>query len=230
VATSYNGWPASPIPSQIDVDPTFTAGGVTFPGGVKAGPVATVFADLLTHWNRCVETLVQGWNWGYEFRPVRGNPSELSNHSSASAVDVMAPLHPQGVSGTYSPRQVLTIRRILDRYDGAIAWGGDFYGTVDEMHLEVDAGPEELDELARRLVREQSNPIIPEALDMPLSRDDITAVADEVMHRLTSDRLLAMLVVDSSSGSESRVDVSITRALQSAQTQSARAAYRAGHP
>jgi hypothetical protein len=65
---------------------------------------------------------------------------------------------------------------------------------------------------------------------MPLSRDDITAVADEVMHRLTSDRLLAMLVVDSSSGSESRVDVSITRALQSAQTQSARAAYRAGHP
>ena len=218
---AYNGWPASPDPAAIGVDRHFTAGGVTFPGGVVAGPVAAVFRDLAEQYTALIEPLVQGWCWGYEYRTVRGNPSRMSCHAAGTALDLNAPIHPQGVAGTFSDLQTSALSHILLRYDGLVTWGGDFYGRVDEMHWEITGGPEDISELANRLEGSNGaqNPI--EETDVALSAEDIEAVAQAVMQHLQTDPICQMEVY-SSSGLAHAEKATITRVLQSAQVQSAR--------
>jgi D-alanyl-D-alanine carboxypeptidase len=140
--TSYNGWPASPDKAAINIQPFGDAYGCPFPGGVKGGDVATVLAYVCTQLHNRVEPAVAGWLWGYSYRANVNNPSVLSCHSSGTAVDWNAPDHPNGAQGTFSDDQVGTIYSILAEVQGAVQWGGDYSGTVDEMHFEiiVDAG------------------------------------------------------------------------------------------
>lgn len=224
--SSYNGWPASPDPDAIGIDRDFTAGGVTFPGGVKSGDVATVFRDLVEQYVATVEPLTDGWCWGYSFRANVNNPNTLSCHSSGTALDLNAPLHANGASGTM-PNGERSARALVDRYGGLITWGGDFTGTPDEMHWEVSGSAAELAELADRLSAGNGPEPEPEEEDVPLTSEEVHRIADEVMRRLQQTEVIAMLVVDPETGKESNDDASITRALQSAQTQAARAAYRA---
>jgi D-alanyl-D-alanine carboxypeptidase len=150
MATSYNGWEASPDPSAIDVDPGFRAAGCAFPGGARAGDVATVQGYVIDQLAARVEAPLldpdsgaPGYGcWGYNYRANVNNPSTLSCHSSATALDWNAPTHPNGAVGTFSDAQRATIYDILAEVGGAVQWGGDYTGTVDEMHFEiiVDAG------------------------------------------------------------------------------------------
>lgn len=224
--TSQNGWPASPDPAAIGVDQHFTVRGITFPGGVKSGAVATVFRDLVLRYMDTVEPLNQGWCWGYEFRVIRGGSGDLSNHSSASALDLNSPLHPQGTAGTMSKDAARGARSLVERYEGCIAWGGDWVGSVDEMHWEVSADQARIEQLAADIERVSSPPAAAEGIAMPLSDQDVARVAAAVLEILETERVVPMLRIDPKTGSESREQVSITRALQSAQTQASRAAYR----
>jgi len=70
---------------------------------------------------------------------VRGSDTQVSNHASATAIDLNALKHPRGVRNTFSKGQVAAIRRILASYDGVIRWGGDYSTTVDDMHFEINA-------------------------------------------------------------------------------------------
>lgn len=133
MATSYNGWPASPNPSDIGVVQS-----EWFPGGVKSGDVTTVFRYLVEQFDARVEKLVDGWCWGYNYRANANDPSSLSCHSSGTALDLNAPEHPNGAYGTFTDEQVTEIYRILDECQGAIHWlNGDDGGTADQMHFEV---------------------------------------------------------------------------------------------
>lgn len=111
--------------------------GVHFPGGVKAGPVSTVLGYVCSQIHTTVERLVPGWCWGYEYRRNVNDPSTLSCHASATAVDVNAPNHPNGARDTFSPLQIERIRAILHAAGGVVAWGRDWTGTTDEMHFEI---------------------------------------------------------------------------------------------
>lgn len=135
--TSYNGWPASPDPEAIGIDQAFNVGGVWFPGGVRGGDVALVLGHVAAGIHATVERLVKGWCWGYEFRQNVNNPSVLSNHASGTAIDVNAPSHPNGKGGTFTPAQVVQIRKIIAEAGNVVAWGHDWHGTVDEMHFEI---------------------------------------------------------------------------------------------
>lgn len=227
--TSYNDWPASPDPAAIGIDPLFTECGVTFPGGIKAGDVSVVFRDLVQQYHATVELLTPGWCWGYDYRANVNNPATLSCHASGTALDLNAPLHPNGVAGTLSPDQTSSARGLVARYEGLVSWGGDFYGTVDEMHWEISGTEQEIAELADRLDSGQGPQQPPGGEDMPLSDEDVTRVADKVLDTLMTELCIPMLEIDPSNGAESRTYVAVTRALQSAQTQSARAAYRTLH-
>jgi hypothetical protein len=137
-ATSQNGWPAGSS-SQIPIV-GLTVGGVTFPAGVRSGPVHTILAYVAGRFDREVEALVRGWCWGHSYRRISGSTS-LSNHSSGTAIDCNAPRHPLGRSGTFSAAQRSRIHAIVASCNGVVRWGGDYSGRKDEMHFEIDVRP-----------------------------------------------------------------------------------------
>jgi hypothetical protein len=115
------------------VEPFGDAVGLPFPGGVKAGDVATVLGYVATQLHHRVEACVAGWDWGYTFKANVNNPSQLSCHASGTAIDYNAPLHSNGSSGTFTDAQVGTIYAILNEVQGAVDWLEGY----DEMHFEI---------------------------------------------------------------------------------------------
>ena len=160
--TSYNGWPASSDKSAINVQPFGDEYGVPFPGGVKGGDVATVLGYVARNLHQRVEPIIAGWLWGYNYRANVNNPNVLSNHSSATAIDYNAPNHPNGAYGTFTSGQIREIRAILAECQGAVYWGGDYSGTPDDMHFEIDCNAATLARIAPSLAGDLPAPIPPE--------------------------------------------------------------------
>jgi len=137
-ATSQNGWAAgssSTVPLA-----TLAVGAATFPAGVRRGDVHVVLGYVARRFNSEVEALVKGWCWGHSYRPISGSTT-LSNHSSGTAIDLNAPRHPLGTSGTFTATQRSHIRSILNSCNGVVRWGGDYSGRKDEMHFEINVRP-----------------------------------------------------------------------------------------
>lgn len=153
MATSQNGWPASPDRRAIGVG-EFRIAGVSFPGGVRIGWVSEVLGYVAREFHARVEPLVDGWCWGHAYRPVSGSTG-LSNHASGTAIDCNAPRHPIGQAGTFTAGQTGTIRRIVAEVGGGVVrWGGDYSGRRDEMHFEINAGVAAVAAAAARLSQE----------------------------------------------------------------------------
>ncbi|MER7072858.1 peptidoglycan-binding protein [Terrabacter sp. NPDC000476] len=149
-ATSQNGWPAgssSTVPLA-----TLSVGAATFPAGVRRGDVHVVLGYVARRFDDEVEALVKGWCWGHSYRPISGSTT-LSNHSSGTAIDLNAPRHPLGRSGTFTATQRSHIRAILTSCNGVVRWGGDYSGRKDEMHFEINVRPGDarLAALAKRI-------------------------------------------------------------------------------
>jgi hypothetical protein len=121
-----------------------------------------------------VEPLVAGWCWGFSFRQNR-NAANLSCHSSATAIDLNAPRHPNGKRGTFTKAQVAEIRRILAEVGNVVRWGGDFAGTPDEMHFEIVASPATVGMVAGRLnPKGPAGSPAPASPAPPVQEDDMT--------------------------------------------------------
>jgi hypothetical protein len=147
MATSYNGWPASPDKGEIGVVQS-----EWFPGGAKAGDVTTVLRYVAEQIHHRVEGLVGGTCWGYSYRANANDPSSLSCHASGTAIDYNAPEHPNGVRGTWTDAQRGEIYKILDEVQGAVHWlDGVDGGTADEMHFEICVDAEALARIASEL-------------------------------------------------------------------------------
>jgi hypothetical protein len=145
--TSYNGWPANSDKNAIGVEVFGDPQGFPFPGGVKAGDVATVLGYVATQLHTRVEPCVSGWCWGYTYKQNVNNPSSLSCHASGTAIDWNAPDHSNGSSGTFTDDQVGTIYRILDEVQGAVDWLEGY----DEMHFEIAVSASTLANIAATL-------------------------------------------------------------------------------
>jgi hypothetical protein len=148
--TSQNGWTASSDKGSIGVNSGYTCHGVSFPGGLKSGDVSTVLGYVADQFHQRVEPLHDGWCWGYTYKEISGS-STLSNHASATALDINAPDHPYGVRNTFNSGQVSQIRAILSEVSPAVRWGGDYTGSADEMHFEINAGASTVASVAARL-------------------------------------------------------------------------------
>ena len=137
---SANNWPVLQS-SDARLNTGFKARGVAFPGGVRGGNAAVILKYVAKRFDREIENLVDGWCWGYAHKKI-GSSNVWSNHASGTALDINAPAHPQGASGTFSAAQLNVIRAILNYCEGVVFWGGDYVNAAkDEMHFEINVGP-----------------------------------------------------------------------------------------
>lgn len=136
MAVSQNGYPAN----NISLTHVKKIPGTTRELRVRKGPAGDLLIWVAAQFHKRVEKIDGGQldDWGYAERPIRGS-QVLSNHASGTAIDLNAPKHPLGVSGTFSAAQVREIHKILREAQGCVRWGGDYIGRKDEMHFEIVA-------------------------------------------------------------------------------------------
>lgn len=122
-------------------------------GRLLAGDVRTVLDHVAARFDAEVERVDPATSWGWANRAVRGEGADVvSNHASGTAIDLNATEHPIGARDTFSDAQVETIRAIVAEVAPVVAWGGDYGGRSDEMHFEIVGTPEQVAEVAARLV------------------------------------------------------------------------------
>ena len=147
--SSYNGWPASKDPVEINVKP-YPVKGTTLKirCAKDAGELLAAFA---AEFNTLIEPIDGGTfdDWAYAYRMVRGSTDKLSCHSSGTAIDLNATKHPLAKVGTFPAEKVPMIRALAKKY--GLKWGGDFKSRADEMHFEVAISREKAVALAKKL-------------------------------------------------------------------------------
>lgn len=161
MGTTDNGYSAPP---REGTRPCGWDGAFAVPGVKDWDPVWECFQYLMREFDTRVEWLRPGWCWGYAYRANANNPNSLSRHSGAIAVDLNAPLHPNGVSTykTFTPAQQRTIYGIMDEVrcpchnNRVFRWGGDYTSTPDAMHFEINV-PSSCVTRADQQLREKEN-------------------------------------------------------------------------
>lgn len=146
---SQNGWTASKIKAEIDIDSFLIPGTKIKLTCNKA--VAPLLIGFAAEFHSLIEPLDEGAldDWGYCYRNVRGDMNNLSNHSSGTAMDLNATKHPLGKVGTFPNEKVPMIRALAKKY--GLIWGGDYRGRKDEMHFEVALTPAKAAEWIKKL-------------------------------------------------------------------------------
>lgn len=101
-------------------------------------------------------------DWGWAYRPVRGQESGFSNHASGTAIDLNATQHPRGEHGTFTNAEKAKILAMLTAFDDprtghcVVRWGELYTTTVDGMHFEINGTPAQVARVAERLRAEQA--------------------------------------------------------------------------
>jgi len=149
VETSYNGYPASKNPAEINIK-SYPVKGTDrkLRCAESVGPLLAAFA---AEFHELIEPIDNGGldDWGYAFRMVRGTTDKLSNHSSGTAIDLNATRHALGKVGTFPAEKVPMIRALAKKY--GLKWGGDYVNRKDEMHFEVEVSATKAKELITKL-------------------------------------------------------------------------------
>lgn len=182
---SYNGWPASDNASAIGVNTSWTPlPGITFPGGIKSGDVEVVFTYLVVELNK-IEACIKGWNWGWSYRANVNNPSQLSCHASATAIDYNAPNHPNGTStgpnggGGWSSTEYSKVIKVLNYLEGVISW---LTGN-DPMHFEIQGSTADVKRVADKIRSLED--------DVALSDDDKSWIQQTIRSELSKIELVS---------------------------------------
>jgi hypothetical protein len=143
MAVSENGYPV------LDADTTgraprlrsFIIPGVNRKLLLRDGSCGFLLVHLTMWFDFAIESVDTGGldDWGYARRQIGGS-SKWSNHASGTAIDLNATKHPQGVAtrATFSKEEIASIHKRLKFYDDCIRWGGDYSGTPDGMHFEIN--------------------------------------------------------------------------------------------
>lgn len=121
---------------------------------LRKGQPATIMRAFAADYHAHVEHLRDPDSAGY--RPA--DSVATSNHLNGTAMDLNHTTHPFRVKGTFSAAQLVTIRELLDWYEGTVFWGGDWDDPIDEMHWQMGGGtfnnPRTEDFIARKIRRD----------------------------------------------------------------------------
>lgn len=218
MATSYNGWPGSPDPGEIGIDYHAEGADVKFPGGIKGGDVATVLGYVADQLHARVEPVTEnpdgtGYGcWGYTYKQNVNNPSSLSCHASGTAIDWIAPSHPNGSGGTFSPQQEGTIYAILDECQGGVSWLEGY----DEMHFEICVEESTLAGIAASLGG--STPPSSGTGTPPTTGDWFDQMDEATFNRILDEKLAPIKGVTDALGSNVHVANTVADVLSGAQS------------
>jgi hypothetical protein len=146
---SSNGWPASKDPAEIGIK-SFKVPGTNLKIRC-AEKVAPLLIGLAAEFHETIEPIDKGTldDWGYAFRMIRGSTDSLSNHSSGTAIDINANLHPLGRENTFSPENAAKCIALAKKY--GCKWGGTYRNRKDEMHFEIALKRKQTKELIAKL-------------------------------------------------------------------------------
>lgn len=134
---SQNGWTALDNYGGPLIMTTIPGTNAKFLGGLLNGDVNTIFMYWASRWNSEIEPIQQDKGvWGYNLRSVRGSTTSVSNHSSGTAGDINAVLHPLGTL-TLSNAQRAKIAQMVTALRGVVRSGAFYSGRKDEMHMEI---------------------------------------------------------------------------------------------
>lgn len=136
---SSNGWVASKDPAAIDIKQFKVAGtDIKLRCAAACGPILAAFA---AEFHKTIEPIDEGTldDWGYAYRPVRGQTTGLSNHASGTAIDINATKHPLGKANTFTGPQEVLLQALVKKY--GLRWGGNYKTRKDDMHFEVIETP-----------------------------------------------------------------------------------------
>lgn len=136
MASSQNGFRAVETYGPPLITTMIPGTDVKYLGGLL--PIVNPIAMYIGHrWNTEIEPIRQdGGLWGYNYRLIRGQTVGLSNHSSGTAGDIMAALHPLGTR-TLSRTALRVLEDITSEVQGTIRFGAFYDGRPDEMHWEA---------------------------------------------------------------------------------------------
>jgi hypothetical protein len=146
---SANGWTASKVRAEIHID-SFAIPGTKIKLTCNKA-VAPLLVGFAAEFHQLIEPIDEGSldDWGYCYREIRGSSTNLSNHSSGTAIDLNATKHPLGKMGTFPNEKVPMIRALAKKY--GLIWGGDFRSRKDEMHFEIALTPAKAAALIEKL-------------------------------------------------------------------------------
>jgi len=138
---SQNGWPASKDPETIKIK-SYPVPGTKIKLRVakRCAPLLVAFA---ADFHRLIEPIDEGSldDWGYAYRPIRGQTTGLSNHASGTAIDLNATQHPLGKRNTFTSDQRDILDELCKMY--LIKGGYTFRKRADDMHFEIGCSPSE---------------------------------------------------------------------------------------
>ena len=148
MASSQNGWPASDEPRTIGVE-SYQIPGTTIK--IRCSKkVAPLLINFCAEFHQSIEPIGKN-TWGYAYRAIRGQEEagNLSNHSSATAVDINSERHQLRLKDTFPEDKREPIRLLAKKY--GLRWGGDYKNRKDEMHFEIVLSPKEVKEKINEL-------------------------------------------------------------------------------
>ena len=158
---SQNGWPAYANTSHFT---RFTAAGQGW--WAANADVAVVFTEFIERFDKEVEEITQTTldDWSYANRLVRGSSSVVSNHGSATAIDINALKHPRGVHNTFSTAKAAKVRQIKnaitdDAGKPVLRLGMDYTTTVDDMHVEINVNAARVKQAANKIRKQKEDDV-----------------------------------------------------------------------
>jgi hypothetical protein len=150
---SQNGWPAYADTSHYT---RLTAAGQGW--WCANADVAVVFGEFIRRFDAEVEEITQSTldDWSYANRLVRDSTTTVSNHGSATAIDINALKHVRGVRGTFSAAKAVKVRAIKNAITDkagkpVLRLGMDYVNIPDDMHIEINANAAKVKEAANQI-------------------------------------------------------------------------------
>src|ERR1700742_3742924 len=127
---SQNGWEAFQDTSHFVRLETPLSNGFTQGWWCANDDVAVIFQKLIRGLDG-IQAGIKGQLWSWNFRDIRGETTDLSNHASATAIDWNSKLHPQGGKNTFSSAQRIAIDAIVASLK-VIRWGAHFVHAPED--------------------------------------------------------------------------------------------------
>jgi hypothetical protein len=125
---------------------------------LRKGVPTTILVAFLARYNKIIEPLRDADTAGWT--PTNAVPT--SNHLAGACVDINWQSHPFHVRGTFG-NKLNQLRALLDSFEGAVFWGGDWDNPIDEMHFQMGwpEGDKRYDAVIYKLLGAVPEPVEP---------------------------------------------------------------------